>query len=185
MAMPVPPAQHEWTVDDLHALPDDDNRYELIDGKLFVSPAAGRAHQRASRELVNRLAPYVASLGDIELLYAPFAVNFSARTEVQPDLLVLPLHAQSNNASGQLQLVVEILSPSTARVDRARKRALYQQQRIPEYWIVDVAACLVERWRPQDAQPEVIFELLVWQPKAEVEALVIDLRELFRVVYGE
>jgi Uma2 family endonuclease len=189
MAMPVHLEEHDWDVERLHALPDDGNRYELIDGELFVSAAPSRAHQRASRELVRRLLPYVESLGSLEVLYAPFAVTWSTRTEVQPDVLVVPLHRDTEIGAdathGALELVVEILSPSTARVDRYRKRALYQKQRVTEYWIVDVATRMVERWRPDDVEPEVLFDQLVWRTRADVDALIIDLEEVFRVVHAE
>ncbi|MEO7965683.1 MAG: Uma2 family endonuclease, partial [Gemmatimonadaceae bacterium] len=181
--------EQNWDVDKLHALPDDGNRYELIDGELFVSPAPSRAHQRASRELVWRLLPYVELLGGLEVLYAPFAVTWSTRTEVQPDVLVVPLHRDTEIGAVAthrlLELVVEILSPSTARVDRYRKRALYQKQRVAEYWIVDLATRMVERWRPDDVEPEVLFDQLVWRPRADVDTLSVDLEEVFRIVHAE
>ncbi len=76
------------TADDLALLPDDGNRYELIDGELFVTPAPIVLHQRAQMQLIARLLDYVTAHG-MELLAAPTAVRASQWTEVQPDLLVL------------------------------------------------------------------------------------------------
>ena len=61
-------------------------------------------------------------------------------------------------------LAVEVLSPSTARADRTVKRRLYQRAGVPEYWIVDLEARLVERWRPADERPEVLTDTLTWRP---------------------
>ena len=188
MAMPSFPPHTEWTVERLHSLPDDGNRYEVIDGELFVTPAPSFVHQRAARELVVRLLPYVETLGGLELFFAPTAVTWSARTEVQPDILVLPLPASGPitrfEEVGVPELAVEILSASSARADRYRKRALYQAQRVPEYWIVDSASRMVERWRPDDGEPDVLLGELVWQPRAGHEPLVVDLDAYFRAAHG-
>ncbi len=80
---------------------------------------------------------------------------------------------------GTLLLAVEVLSATTARVDRGRKRALYQREGVPEYWIVDLDARLIERWRTGDERPEVQPERVEWRPSGLVEALVLDIPELF------
>jgi Uma2 family endonuclease len=81
-------------------------------------------------------------------------------------------------------LVVEIVSPSTARTDRQQKRRIYQSEGVPEYWIVDLDARVVERWRPHDTRPEIIADILVWQPQSDIAALSIDLVELFAEALG-
>lgn len=156
---------------------------------MFASPTPSRALQRASRELVQRLIPSEASLGGVELLDAPFAIMWSERTEVQPDMLVVPLNRseESGKAETQLlvELVIEILSPSTARVDRYRKKVLYQRESVTEYWIVDVATRMVERWRVRDFVPEVLFETVSWKPHDTFDELSIDPADVFRVAHGE
>ncbi len=188
MAMPAPAARSDWTADELDALPDDGNRYEVVDGELLVTPAPSYDHQEAVGELFARMRPYVIA-ASMQLLVAPAAVRFSLRREVQPDLLVLALvdgkRARSFREVGRLELAVEILSPSTARVDRYAKRELYQSEAVREYWVVDVASRLVERWRPNDKAPEVLVDTLSWQPRADVAPLVIDLADYFRWVHGE
>jgi len=194
MVMPAPSpvfpdlSRRDWTVEEIHALPDDGNRYEVLNGELLVSPSPSFLHQRAVRELVRLLLPYVESVG-LELFFAPTAVSWGPRTELQPDVLALPRLegriAQRFEDVGVLSLAVEVLSPSTARVDRYMKRPAYQRYAVPYYWVVDPAARLVERWRPGDEEPEVLLHLLAWQPRGDVAPLVIDLVALFRAVHGE
>ncbi|MFN8669455.1 MAG: Uma2 family endonuclease [Gemmatimonadaceae bacterium] len=191
--MPAPPtiipdtSRADWTVDELAQLPDDGNRYEVLDGALLVTPAPSFGHQRASRELVRLLLPYLDGTG-LELFYAPAAVRSGPRTEVEPDVLVLPTLARTSDRCvaglDQLVLAVEITSPSTARVDRYRKRALYQRHGIAEYWVVDPASRFVERWKPADSEPEVLAETLTWRPLVDRAPLVVDLGRYFDAVHG-
>ena len=176
-------ATTRWTAEMVRALPDDGNRYEVIDGELFVTPGPSWQHQTASRWLFLRLHAYLAAHTLGEAIYAPADVEFSEERMVEPDLFVVPLVAgrapRSWAEAGRLLLAVEILSPSTARLDRQVKRRLYQRQGVPEYWIVDVDARLVERWRPADDRPEILAERLTWQPDVAHPALEIDLDAYF------
>jgi Uma2 family endonuclease len=76
-------------------------------------------------------------------------------------------------------VAAEVLSPSTARADRLSKRVIYQSQQVPEYWIVDVDARVIERWRPEDNRPEILTETLTWQPRSEISPLTIELESFF------
>jgi Uma2 family endonuclease len=186
MAMPAHPT--EWTVELVRALPDDGSRHEVIDGELFVTPAPSWTHQRAVRELLLLLVPYLKehSLGDA--IIAPADVVFGPRNMVEPDLFVVPLVGGTPPARwedvGRLLLAVEILSPSTRRTDRGEKRDLYQRKGVPEYWIVDVESRSVDRWRPNDTTPETLADTLGWQPDSAIPALVIDLPSYFDRVTG-
>jgi Uma2 family endonuclease len=93
--------------------------------------------------------------------------------------------AQRFQDVGVLELAVEVLSPSTVGPDRFTKRREYQRRGVPEYWIVDTASRSVERWRPTDEEPEMLFDTLNWQPRADTPPLAIDLGALFRAVYWE
>ena len=187
MAMP---AQHtEWTVDLVRALPDDGNRYEVIDGELFVTPAPNVFHQRAVRELLFLLAPYVRANGIGEALMAPAdVVVYGPRKFVQPDVFVVPLVNDAPMRAwtdvGRLLLTAEVLSPSTERTDLGRKRILYKEKAVPEYWIVDTDERIVERWRPDDSPVETLTESIEWQPDPDVPPLVIDLPGYFDRVHG-
>lgn len=134
-----------------HELPDDGNRYEVIDGKLFVTPAPSELHQDAVGELYLRLRAYADPL-HLHVFFAHTAVTFSARREVQSDLLVLPSRDGQRvrvfRDVRKLALAVEVLSPSTVRTDRYIKRRLFASEGVPKNWIVDTAMRLIERWRP-------------------------------------
>lgn len=172
----------------VRALPDDGNRYEVIDGELFVTPAPTWRHQAASRALFLQLHPYISAHALGEVIYAPADVEFADDRMVEPDLFVVPLVGgrvpQRWEDVGRLLLAVEILSPSTARADRQVKRRLYQREGVPEYWIIDVDARLVERWRPGDERPEILAERLTWEPDAAVPALDVDLVGYFAALHG-
>ena len=187
MAMPAQPT--EWTVEMVRALPDDGNRYEVISGELFVTPAPSLIHQRAILELAYLLGPYLREQRLGEVIISPADVMFGPRTMVEPDLFVIPLTPgvlpRAWEEVGRLLLTVEVLSPSTLRTDQGDKRDLYQRKGVPEYWIVDVDGRRVERWRPNDSSPETLTEALAWQPDRFTEPLVIDLRAYFGRVLGE
>jgi Uma2 family endonuclease len=178
-----------WTVDEVHALPDDGNRYEVVDGELFVSPAPTWQHGRAVRQLYLRMAAYIGGQPVADVILAPADVTYGPRTVVQPDLFAVPLVGgrapRTWAEAGRLLLAVEVLSPGTARADRHVKRRLYQREGVPEYWIVDVDARLVERWRPEDERPEILVETLDWRPDAAHPPLVVDLPAYFVEVIGE
>ena len=187
MAMPALPT--EWTVEMVRALPDDGNRYEVIDGELFVTPAPSVVHQRAVLELALVVAPYVRAHRVGEVIIAPADVLvFGPRKFVQPDLFVMPLVSgapvRTWIEAGRLVLTVEVLSPSTRRTDRGKKRETYQDKGVPEYWIVDTDARVIERWQPNDEMPEVLSERLDWRPDPEAPPLDIDLPDYFDRVLG-
>ncbi|HPV76950.1 MAG TPA: Uma2 family endonuclease, partial [Gemmatimonadaceae bacterium] len=150
-------SRRDWTADELPALPDDGNRYEIVDGELLVTPAPSLVHQDAVGELLLLLAPY-ARRNDLHCIIAPAEVRFSPNRVVQPDVFVVPFIGGRKPARlddvHRLILAVEVLSPSSARADHHSKRHLYQSQSVPEYWIVDPANRFVERWRPGDDAPE-------------------------------
>ena len=108
---------------------------------------------------------------------------------VQPDLFVVRLRNGREPLEwpefGIPLLIAEVLSPSTAFNDRTRKRRRYQKSRVDEYWIVDIDARVVERWRPDDQRPEVLSESLDWQPDPTVSPLAIDLPDYFGEVCGD
>src|SRR4051812_9887418 len=89
--MHMPTLKRRWTADDLRDLPDDGNRYEVIDGELFVTSAPSWAHQRAAAELFRLIADYLEREHYADVLIAPADVSFSPIRNVQPDLFVVPL----------------------------------------------------------------------------------------------
>lgn len=173
------------TADELDDIPSDGNRYEIIDGELFVTAAPSLAHQRMVGALYVRLRPYAAALG-LEVLMAPFDVRASPVTQVEPDLLVLPRALASALRTRwapmpALVLAVEVLSPSTAAVDRGRKRQLYMSEGVDAYWVLDTESGSCEVWRGGASAPATLAsnEMLCWQPVQAAASLEIGLRELF------
>ena len=147
MSTLAPPATflpRPLTYDELIAMPDDGQRYELIDGEVCASPAPHRVHQKMSFRLTLQVGGHVEELGLGELYHAPVDVRLSPYDIVQPDLIFLRrdrLHLyQGSIVEGPPDIVVEILSPSTRQVDLVRKAALYARAGVPEYWQVDLDA---------------------------------------------
>ena len=184
--MHMPQLARQWTVDDVHALPDDGNRYEVIDGELFVTPAPRLRHQEAVAELLVLIRAYLQRERVGHAFVSPADVIFSSRRLVQPDVFVTRLvngrRPEEFVASSGLLLAVEVLSPSTARADRVAKRTLYRDERVPEYWIVDLDARTFERTTPGDARPEILADALAWQPVGASTPLIIDLSAYFERV---
>jgi Uma2 family endonuclease len=187
--MGMPQAAPSWTVEQVLALPDDGNRYEVVDGELLVTPAPAFRHQDAILALVRRIEPFVRSGSVGHLSISPADLELDERTLVQPDIFVFELPGGKRpdrwKEIRDILLAVEVLSPSTARADRQVKRLRYQRYGIPEYWIVDLDARLVERWTPEDQRPEVLHEALSWQPTSRGPALTLDLPALFRELLGD
>lgn len=178
-----------WTREEVLALPEDGNRYELIDGELLVSPTPRGRHQLAVMELSELVRPYVRGHRLGAAMALPGDLDLRSGQVVQPDLFVGALIEGREPVEweefGVPILVVEVLSPSTAKDDRVRKRHLYQRVGVPVYWIVDLDARVVEEWTPDAARPHVIDDKLVWQPDPAVPALEIGLAEYFARVWGE
>ena len=125
---------------------DDGKRYEIIDGELHaMSPAPSWRHQEISSNLHGQLHVFLKNK-KCKVFAAPFDVRLSADekddTVVQPDLVVICDHSKLSGTGciGAPDLVIEILSPSTLRLDRADKLLLYQRTGVQEYWIADPEA---------------------------------------------
>ena len=175
-----------YTAQEIRHFPDDRLRYEVIRGELFVTPAPGTAHQRAVRDLCLRLQEYLKAHALGEALPAPFEVQFAEDTAVQPDVIVV-LQAQrprlsAERLTGAPALAIEVVSFSSKRTDRLQKRQLYQEEGVAEYWVVDTTEQRVERWRPADAEPEVVTRVLAWRPTTAVAPFELDLRDFFAAI---
>ncbi len=187
--MAMPDLARRWTRDEVLALPDDGNRYELVDGELLVSPSPRARHQFAVSALYDRLKPYCRTHRLGTVVFSPADLDFKSGQLLQPDLFVIATPDGRPFAewpdAGIPVLVVEVLSPGTARYDRVTKRRRYQRSGVATYWIVDTDARLVEVWGPADDSPLIIDEQLAWQPDPAVGPLQIDLAEVFREIWGE
>ena len=141
MVSPKPKAK--LTYEDYAKTPDDE-RWELIDGELFRMPSPNIAHQRTSRLLLLRMAPFVEERNLGEVFDAPMDVVLSDTDTVEPDLLFISRERMGIitrlNIQGAPDLVVEIHSPSTAQRDLTAKRELYARHGVKEYWPINPEA---------------------------------------------
>jgi len=126
----------EWTVQDLETLPDNGLRYELLDGTLLVTPSPTPRHHGAVLELAVLLRS--ACPPDHEVFVAPLDWQPDVRTSLQPDLLVVRRdRIGEKNITDAPTLVVEVLSPGSARIDQMVEFSWYAEGGISQCWIVD------------------------------------------------
>ena len=189
MGMPIS-AETPWTVEALWALPDDSlERRELVDGVLHVTPSPSLLHQRVAFELGVELRAYCQTEGIGVVAMAPLDLVLDWRDSVvQPDLLVLPpdvpVHAPRGLQGVTISLMVEVLSPTSARTDRLRKRPRYLRAGIP-VWLVDPDGWVIEQWTPGDDQPVVCGDWLTWTPPGATAPFRLDVAAFFaRVIPG-
>jgi Uma2 family endonuclease len=134
--------ERPYTAEDLAEMPDDGRRYEVLGGELIVSPAPSTRHQWVSVELTAQIRSF-ARRKQLGLVFsAPLDVRLGRHDIVQPDIVFIlneHLHIlQAWGIEGSPDLLVEIVSPSSRLNDRIRKSAIYADQGVPEYWIVDL-----------------------------------------------
>lgn len=129
--------------DDFLALPDDGQRYEILDGDLHMSPSPKAAHQRIVGSLYACLREHVTTHSLGEVFVAPFDVILTVNDIVEPDIVYVSNEQSSiiteDNIRGVPDLLIEVLSPSNIERDTRDKRNLYARCGVPYYWIVDPA----------------------------------------------
>ena len=186
MAMPSSTeAPRRWTIDEVRALnaASTSTRYECVDGELLVTPAPSWDHQEVAGRLYVALTQYLKEQRVGHAFMSPGDVEPEPGALVQPDVFVVPLRngerPRGRERVEQLVLALEVVSPSTARADRVTKRRLYQRAGTPEYWVVDLDARLIERWRADVERPDVMTEVLEWRPEGASDALRIEVGALF------
>lgn len=142
------PAQGRWTYADYAALPDDGNRYEVVDGVLYMAPAPTIAHQSANNWFTYYLTGHIQVQGLGRVFAAPTDVELGPHDVVQPDVVVVLNTTQANITPSRIvgapDLVVEIASPSTTGYDRRQKQDAYARAGVREYWIADPNTQTVE-----------------------------------------
>jgi Uma2 family endonuclease len=179
-----------WTEAEFYAARDlapAGERWELVDGELLVTPSPHWTHQDIATQLLLRLEPFVRAHQLGKIFVAPLDVKLQPGLVLQPDILVVPageLRKRSDVVT-RLLLAVEVTSPGSARFDRVKKRPAYQRSRVPEYWIVDPEAEMIERWRPDDDRPEPLVHRLEWRPLGATDVFALDVEEFFASVRPE
>ncbi len=180
------PVDVRLTYDDYCRLPNNGRRYEIIDGELFVTPSPRRAHQKVVTQLSYHLVEFVTRQGHGEVYVAPFDVVFSLFDVVEPDILYVSRERASvvteKNVQGAPDLMVEVLSESTAEIDRTTKLKLYARYGVQEYWLIDPEECTAEIYR---REPQGFERVASLQPSDSLTTPLlpgfsVTLRELAR-----
>ncbi len=169
-----------WTLEEVHSLPDDGNKYELVRGELFVTPPPSEDHETILSRLGALLQPYV-SANALGMVYRPRAVVRFEGSEVEPDLFVREPRnrpAKDWDDAPPPILVVEVLSGSTRRRDNGEKREFYLDAGVAEYWIVDPDRREIRVIRPERADVIETTELR-WQPSGAAAPLMAALDSIF------
>jgi Uma2 family endonuclease len=152
VTQPVPPAgEIILTYEDYLGFPDDGKRYEILEGVLHLVPSPTVRHQNISRELGFLIYEHISQQNLGVIFFAPLDIVFSRHSVAKPDLIYVSRERQSiiteKNISGTPDLVVEIVSPSTAASDRVTKAQVYARHGVPFYWVVDPESRVVEEFR--------------------------------------
>lgn len=135
------PQERIYTTADIYDLPDG-HRAELIDGQIYYMAPPNRRHQKISSQLHGKIWNYISSKnGSCEVYSAPFAVflNEDDRNYVEPDISVIcdPEKLTDRGCTGAPDWIIEIVSPSSRRMDYFVKLFKYRSSGVREYWIVD------------------------------------------------
>jgi Uma2 family endonuclease len=162
MVAQIVESERPWTYADLADLPDDGNRYEILQGELIVSPSPSGRHQIVLGRLHAALYEAVKTSKFGTVFTAPFDVKFSDRNVVEPDLFVISVNQYSQYSDrsfdGAPAFVIEIVSPSSINTDRQRKATLYMEQGVKEYWIVEPDQKRILVHIPGEQGPRIVIE---------------------------
>ena len=173
-------AAKRWTLEEVHRLPDDGNKYELVRGELFLTPPPTDGHETVGARLTAILVPYVRE-HRLGYVFHPRAVLRFEGSEVEPDLMVRQSHPDPEGSWDDAPipiLVIEIISDSTRRRNRGPKRELYMDAGVAEYWIVDAGTSTITAVRP--AQDDLVArDQLIWASAGAATPLVVEVAEVF------
>jgi Uma2 family endonuclease len=172
-----------WTYEEFARLPDDGNRYEVIAGELYVTPAPRTAHQEVLTRLIETMGPFVRG-NRLGRLLPGADVLFAEGDYLEPDLVFVRQQRREivrpRGIEAAPDLVIEILSDSTAGRDRGIKRERYAMFGVSEYWIVDADAKYFEIYRLNDdpLSPQIERGVLLWQPILDGPVLELHVHEI-------
>jgi len=149
--MTVRSAPSKMTYQDLLRLPEDRLRHELIDGEHIVSPAPTLRHQQVAFNLAFAISAFVRPRALGKVFMAPVDVLLSQFDVVEPDVLYVSQtnapRLRERYVEGAPDLAIEVLSPSSVRIDKVRKLGLFERYGVPEYWLADPVEDTLEVYR--------------------------------------
>ncbi|GIK58997.1 MAG: Uma2 family endonuclease [Chloroflexi bacterium] len=156
------PEQGQWTYEDYLRLPDDGRRYELIEGVLYMANAPFYDHQFAVLKIASKLEQFIESQQSGVVIAAPFEVHLPGIAKpVQPDILFIRTERQPASGTqifeGAPDLIVEVLSPGSLRLDQYVKFGAYERAGVREYWIADPKARVITIYYLPENSPEYIL----------------------------
>lgn len=175
MAISVP----GYTVDELDGMPDDGNRYELLEGVLLVTPAPRHAHQLSAGRLFAQLSDAVVRTGEGHAV-GPGAIRMLPATHLEPDMLVYPSRFGPEVAWENIDrhwLAVEVLSRSSRIYDREFKRDAYLAMAVAEVWLVGIETKSVEVCK--NGESEIVSSVVRWRVPDIDRMVAIDLEAVF------
>lgn len=176
MALELP----RYTIDDLDRLPDDGNRYEILDGVLLVTPAPNTGHQIVASRIQGELIAALQVPGHAHVV-GPGAIAVPPRTQLQPDILVYPARFGPRVEWAKVTehwLAVEVLSRSSRIYDREVKRDAYFALGVRQLWLADPRDRSVEIWRSPRLH-KVERQIIRWRAPGLDRVLAFDLATVF------
>jgi Uma2 family endonuclease len=172
-----------WTVKMLDAIPEDGNRYELIDGELLVNGGPGTLHRSAFLKLLLILDAYARRHALATASISLLSLDLSGPRIERPDAIVSrPVEGQSPDDWSEVDLLLALdsLDPRYGHSDDDLCGRYAPLVRVPEYWVLDVDRGAVWVSKPGDkGWPKEIDGRLEWQPDPAIPPLIIDLPEFF------
>lgn len=172
------------TYADYEKIPPDRQRHEILDGAECMTPAPDPDHQECVLRIARSLADHADARRLGRVFVAPTDVVLSAHDIVQPDVFFISEQRAGivgrRNVQGAPDLVVEVLSPSSAAQDRGAKRALYERAGVREYWIVDLEARAVEIHDLGENRRVRVYREGERLESASLRGLELDVSDLFR-----
>lgn len=175
----------EWTIDDFLKLEESNTLCELINGELFIPPTPSPDHQNTNSNLCSFFYSEAKKTGG-KVFFAPIDLYIDHKNVFQPDLVFISAEKRNiitnRGIEGVPDLIVEIISPSNVFTDRNRKKKVYQQIGVREYWIVDPANHTLEVYKHDQPDADVPHLYLVKEGEVSSSVLVnlkFDLKEIF------
>ncbi len=150
----VGPPQGHWTYADWETLPEDDNRYEIIDGVLYMSTSPSAFHQWIIKRLVTKIGTQAEEQGLAYVYFAPIGVIMPGCDPIQPDFVIVRAGREAiiheRGIRGVPDLIAEVLSPGNHDYDEEVKKAAYENAGVTEYLIIDPITRTVRHYQLND-----------------------------------
>jgi Uma2 family endonuclease len=175
----------EWTVDDFLKLEESNTLCELINGELVIPPTPSPIHQNTNGNLYSFFKAEAKKTGG-KVYFAPIDLYIDHKNVFQPDLVFISAEKRNiitnRGIEGVPDLIIEIISPANVFTDRNRKKKVYQQIGVREYWIVDPANHTLEVYKHDQPDADVPHLYLVKEGEVSSSVLVnlkFDLKDIF------